>query len=59
MSLFLLFLLFWVALVHKRRRDKTSEEFGDALMCYLGRKAERSTMEYTTFQHSLRELAQF
>ena len=43
-------------LPNKKRRDKTSAEFGDALMSYLGKKADRSVMEYATFQQSLREL---
>ena len=45
-----------VSLPDKRRRDKTSAEFGEALMVYLGRKADRTLMEYTTFQNKLREL---
>ena len=32
--------------------------FDEALMTYLGRKADRSVMEYHTFQQSLRELIQ-
>ena len=39
-------------LLNKKRRDKTSSEFGEALMTYLGRKADRSIMEYTIFQQS-------
>ena len=42
---------------NKKRRDKTAEEFGDSLMTFLGRKVDRSVMEYTTFQQSLRELS--
>ena len=41
---------------NKKRRDKSAQEFGDALMAYLGRKADRSVMEYETFQQCLREL---
>ena len=48
-----------MTLANKKRRDKTSEELGDAPMCYLGRKFKRSTMEYITFQLSLRELARY
>ena len=44
---------------NKKRRDKTAAEFGDTLMTYLGRKANRSVMEYDTFKQSLRELSQF
>ena len=39
-----------------KRRDKTSPEFGESLMAYLGRKAERTVSEYCTFQRSLREV---
>ena len=42
---------------NKKRRDKNSIEFGEALMVYLGRKAGRSVLEYTAFQKTLRELA--
>ena len=41
-----------------KRRDKLSGEFAEALMFYLGRKADRSMMEYATFQKCLKELAQ-
>ena len=43
---------------NKTRRDKTAAELGDALMIFLGKKVDRSAMEYDTFQQSLRELAQ-
>ena len=39
-----------------KKRDKTAEEFGISLMCYLGKKADRTVMRYQTFQPSLREL---
>ena len=41
---------------NKKRRDKTAEEFGISLMCYLGKQADRTVMRYETFQTSLREL---
>ena len=41
---------------NKKRRDKTAAEFGDSLMSYLGRKAERTFFEFTTFQKILREI---
>ena len=47
-----------VTMPNKKRRDKTAEEFGDALMIFLGKKVDRSAMDYDTFQQSLRELAQ-
>ena len=47
-----------VTMPNKKRRDKTAAEFGDALMTFLGKKMDRNTMEYDTFQQSLRELAQ-
>merc|ERR1712010_39749 len=46
-----------VTLPNKRRRDKTAAEFAEALMSYLGRKSDRSIMNYESFQQSLRELA--
>ena len=46
-----------VTLPNKKRRDKTAAEFGESLMSYLGRKSDRSTMNYESFQQSLRELA--
>ena len=41
---------------NKKRREKNASEFADALMAYLGRKADRCIMEYETFQQCLREL---
>ena len=46
-----------VTLQNKRRRDKTAAEFAEALMSYLGRKSDRSIMNYESFQQSLKELA--
>ena len=42
----------------KKRRDKTAEEFGAALMAYLGKKEDRVVMEYSTFKKSLRDIVQ-
>ena len=39
-----------------KRRDKTPEEFGEALMCFLGKKSDRTTLDYTRFQESLQKL---
>ena len=41
----------------KKRRDKTAQEFADSLMCYLGKKADRTVMEYSSFQQGLRTIA--
>ena len=46
-----------VVLPNKKRRDKTSTEFGEALMVFLGKKADRSIMEYSAFQNSLTKLS--
>ena len=46
-----------MTLPNKKRRDKTAAEFGDSLMAYLGKKAERTSKDYASFQSSLRELA--
>ena len=40
-----------------KRRMKTAFEFGNALMSYLGRKKDRTTLEYDKFQQSLDRLA--
>ena len=38
----------------KKRREKFAGEFGASLMSYLGKKADRVTMEYETFKKCLR-----
>ena len=38
----------------KKRRDKIAGEFGASLMSYLGKKADRVTMDYSNFQQCLR-----
>ena len=40
-----------------KRRTKTAQEFGEALMSYLGRRSDRSTLEYDKFQQTLDKLA--
>jgi hypothetical protein len=45
-----------VAQINKKRRDKTAREFGESLMVYLGKKADRTVAEYSSFQRSLREI---
>ena len=43
-----------VTLENKKRRDKTALEFAEALMAYLGKKADRAVVEYELFSKSLR-----
>lgn len=45
-----------VAQINKKRRDKTAREFGESLMVYMGKKADRTVAEYSSFQRSLREI---
>ena len=45
-----------VTLPTGKRRDKTPEEFGAALMSLLGKKENRATLEYSQFQESLKRL---
>ena len=45
-----------VVQANKSRRDKSAREFSESLMSYLGRKADRTVSEYTSFQRSLREV---
>ena len=46
-----------VTLPSGKRRMKTAQEFGDALMAYLGKRSDRTTLEYAKFQESLERLA--
>ena len=39
-----------VTLPNKKRRDKTAEEFGEALVAYLGKKSDVINLEYETFK---------
>ena len=39
-----------------KRRDKTPVEFGQALMAFLGKKGDRSTLDYSSFCESLEKL---
>ena len=45
-----------VTMATGKRRDKTPEEFGEALMCFLGKKGDRMTLDYSLFQQSLQKL---
>ena len=42
---------------NKKRRDKTAEEFGEALKVYLGKREERIQLDYSAFKNSLRQIA--
>ena len=44
---------------NKKRRDKTAEEFGEALMVYLGNKGSRENLEYEKFKESLEKIVTF
>lgn len=48
-----------VTLPNKKRRDKTPEEFGDALRSYLGKRSEVRNLEYQTFEESLSKMCSF
>ena len=39
-----------------KRRQKTPQEFGEALRTLLGRRSNRSTMEYSSFQNTLEKM---
>ncbi|KAK1878430.1 Dihydroorotate dehydrogenase B (NAD(+)) catalytic subunit [Dissostichus eleginoides] len=45
-----------VTLPSGKRRMKTAQEFGDALMAYLGKRSDRTTLKYAKFQESLERL---
>ena len=45
-----------VTLPNKKRRDKTAEEFGEALVAYLGKKSDVINLEYETFKSSLAKM---
>ena len=42
---------------NKKRRDKTAQEFSEALMAFLGKQSDRATMDYSTFKESLAKLS--
>ena len=39
-----------------KRRDKTAQEFGEALMVFLGKRGDRKALDYTTFRTGLDKL---
>ena len=42
-----------VTLPTGKKRDKNAKEFGESLMFYLGKKSEKSVIEYSEFKKSL------
>lgn len=46
-----------VTLPSKKRRDKTASEFGESLMVFLGKKSDKSVIEYTKFKESLEKFS--
>lgn len=44
-----------VTMPNKRRRDKTAREFGDALVAFLGKKADSAALPYDLFSTSLQK----
>ena len=45
-----------VVLPNMKSRDKSNEDFGEALVIFLGKKANRAVMEYLAFKHHLTKL---
>ena len=45
-----------VTLPNKKERDKTAEEFGEAMMAFLGKQSDQISMDYSVFQNSLDKL---
>ena len=45
-----------VTMPNKKKRDKTAEEFGEALMAFLGRREDQISMDYSVFRTSLDKL---
>ena len=48
-----------MTLPNGKRRLKTAQEFGEALMAYLGKRSDRTLLEYEKFQESLNKLSSF
>eukprot|EP00058_Branchiostoma_floridae_P018115 XP_002603604.1 hypothetical protein BRAFLDRAFT_93148 [Branchiostoma floridae] len=46
-----------VTLPSGKRRTKTAQEFGEALMSFLGKKSDRTTLDYDKFKESLNKIA--
>ena len=47
-----------ITLPNKKKRDKTAEEFGEAMMAFLGKQSDQIYMDYTVFQRSLEKLSE-
>ena len=47
-----------VILPNKKRRDKTANEFGEALKVFLGKKDQGKSLEYSCFLDSLDKISQ-
>ena len=47
-----------INLPNKKKRDKTAEEFGEAMMAFLGKQSDQIYMDYTVFQRSLEKLSE-
>ena len=47
-----------ITLLNKKKRDKTAEEFGEAMMAFLGKQSDQIYMDYTVFQRSLEKLSE-
>ena len=43
-----------ITLPNKKKRDKTAEEFGEAMMAFLGKQSDQIYMDYTVFQYLIR-----
>ena len=46
-----------VTLPNKKRRDKTSEEYAEALVAYLGKRNDVIRLDYSTFKTSLSNIS--
>ena len=47
-----------ITLPNKKKRDKTAEEFGEAMMTFLGKQSDQIYMDYTVFQRNLEKLSE-
>ena len=47
-----------ITLPNKKKRDKTAEEFGEAMMAFLGKQSDQIYMDYTVFQRNLEKLSE-
>ena len=47
-----------ITLPNKKKRDKTAEEFGEAMMAFLGKQSDQIYMDYTVLQRNLEKLSE-